>query len=220
MGWSVGQAIGRLSLPPRPVAALFVEAGGVYSRAWGVRCYDGTPGFDARDYEGNAPVVAHPPCARWSRLAALVASQTPSFRRHEDGGCVTAAFTAVIRCGGVLEHPAYTDAWGYLALPRPDRHGGWTREVWNTLGIPCLGWVCHVEQGHYGHRARKPTWLYVYGYEDAPPPLIWGPSAATGKVGRGMERVERSRTPVAFRDALLRLARGSHVGARMRRVAK
>ena len=25
------------------------------------------------------------------------------------------------------------------------------------------GWTCYVEQGHYGHESRKPTWLYVFG---------------------------------------------------------
>jgi hypothetical protein len=23
------------------------------------------------------------------------------------------------------------------------------------------GWVCQVEQGHYGHLSRKATWLYA-----------------------------------------------------------
>jgi hypothetical protein len=35
----------------------------------------------------------------------------------------------------------------------------------------------HVEQGHYGHRARKATWLYAVGTDY--PDLIRGDSAAS-----------------------------------------
>ena len=50
----------------RTIAALFVEEGGCYYgldgvEAWGVS-------RDARKYDGPFPVVAHPPCARWSAL--------------------------------------------------------------------------------------------------------------------------------------------------------
>ncbi len=51
------------------VAALFVEAGGVYSNLAGVDPWDIKR--DARLYAGPYPVVAHPPCARWSRLAGF-----------------------------------------------------------------------------------------------------------------------------------------------------
>lgn len=37
--------------------------------------------------------------------------------------------------------------------------------------------ACHVEQGHYGHRARKATWLYAVNLRSYPD-LIWGPSEA------------------------------------------
>lgn len=36
----------------------------------------------------------------------------------------------------------------------------------------CGGWVCHIEQWHYGHAAKKATWLYAFGVE--PPSLHWG----------------------------------------------
>jgi len=49
------------------VAALYVEAGGVYSTVEGVGLWDITR--DARKYRGPHPVVAHPPCNLWTNLA-------------------------------------------------------------------------------------------------------------------------------------------------------
>ena len=45
--------------------------------------------------------------------------------------------------------------------------------------MPCCpvngawAWTCHVEQGHYGHFANKPTWLYAVGV--LLPEFIWEP---------------------------------------------
>lgn len=50
------------------------------------------------------------------------------------------------------------------------------------------GWTCCVEQGHYGHRARKATWLYANGV--ALPQLKWGPSAATARLDGGFHSAE------------------------------
>jgi hypothetical protein len=96
--------------------------------------------------------------------------------------------------------------------------GGWVR-------ADLVGYTCCVEQGHYGHRARKATWLYAVGTDRRP--LIWGPSdaeigageehateearkraARTGAVQR-MGQKERLATPPAFRDALIGLARSA-----------
>ena len=88
------------------------------------------------------------------------------------------------------------------------------------LGDP--GWVCHVEQGHYGHGAPKPTWLYAVHVDL--PELRWGKSGAPGRISRLWEygREERkprqgnrirgaaaSATPPAFRDVLLAAARSA-----------
>lgn len=55
------------------IAALYVAKGGCYFGLDGVDPWD--EARDARLYAGPHPVVAHPPCARWCRLAALVQSQ-------------------------------------------------------------------------------------------------------------------------------------------------
>jgi hypothetical protein len=187
------------------VAALFVERLGAYYGLpdvdpWDVR-------RDARRYAGPWPVVAHPPCARWSRLAGLVEHRWGQ-RRGADGGCFRAALNAVRRWGGVLEHPAESAAWRAYGLPPPTA-SGWA-------ATPCGGWVCLVEQGHYGHLARKATWLYVAGVE-RPPELVWGPSDARLVVASTKRSVRRelipkrlrSATPERFRGVLLAVARSA-----------
>jgi hypothetical protein len=62
------------------IAALYVERGGVYYGLPDVDPWDEER--DARLYAGPWPVVAHPVCARWSRLAALVESRGGATRRR------------------------------------------------------------------------------------------------------------------------------------------
>lgn len=190
------------------IAALFVDADGIYAGrpdvdAWDIR-------RDARTYPGPYPVVAHPPCQRWGRWWWADGSTEPG----NDGGCFAAALAAVETWGGVIEHPAFSHAWGRFGMPEPDPAGGWRRGLYRP------GWSCHVEQVHYGHRARKATWLYYVG--DDPPELAWGPGTAKaypcppgrrkGTPGRtDVERIgptEARATPPAFADLLLDMARG------------
>lgn len=84
--------------------------------------------------------------------------------------------------------------------------------------------TCCVEQGHYGHPARKATWLYYRGARK-PLALTWGSSgqrlrldygyhsaaerARAVKTGRCQRLSSRQHqlTPTLFRDVLLALAR-------------
>lgn len=199
------------------VAALYVQRGGVY---WGLEGVD--PWDEARDarlYSGLHPVVAHPPCSRWCRLAGLVEARW-GHKRGEDGGCFAAALAAVRTWGGVLEHPAYSDAWAAFGLPAPPRHGGWVRGF-------CGGWTAHVEQGRYGHVAKKATWLYAHGVRELPA-LRWGfdpdqkskalVSWCGNRVARTPDRprvgkAAAARTPLEFRDILLAMARATRPSA-------
>lgn len=199
------------------VAALFVDPRGCYANLPGVDLWDEKR--DARLYDGAWPVIAHPPCSRWCRLAGLVEARW-GHKRGEDGGCFASALASVRRWGGVLEHPAYSDAWAAFDLPPPPtRHGGWVRGI-------CGGWSCHVEQGRYGHPAKKATWLYAFGV--TPPPLRWGSdldarSSApvswcgnTVRSGEDRPRVGKAvaaATPPEFRDALISIARSAKVRA-------
>jgi hypothetical protein len=195
------------------VAALYVHPKGVYA---GLPDVDMWPeSRDARLYAGPHPVVAHPPCSRWCRLAGLVEARW-GHKKGEDGGCFAAALASVRAFGGVLEHPAYSDAFAAHDLPAP-KPGGWQRTL-------CGGWFCHVEQGLYGHPARKATWLYAHGV-DSLPSLNWREMAngeAEALVSacanhtkpdttrRRIMHAEAARTPIAFRDLLLDIARSVH----------
>jgi hypothetical protein len=148
------------------VAALFVDARGVYSTIEGVELWDIER--DARRYAGPHRVVAHPPCERWGRYWQGGPSAKVRRERGDDGGCFAAALAAVRRWGGVLEHPADSSAWRAFGLIAPPRSGGWVGAGdW-------VGWTCCVEQGRYGHAAPKATWLYAVGVEL--PRLRWGVS--------------------------------------------
>lgn len=204
----------------RRVAALYVDGKGIYSRMPDVDVWD--EARDARLYTGNDPVVAHPPCQRWGRYAR--GGPNPRARRREigdDGGCFASALANVRRCGGVLEHPAASHAWAAHGLARPPHRGGWVMADMHD------GWTCHVEQGHYGHSARKATWLYACHVEL--PSLTWGPSAASERLDEGFRssaertqaranglpprkrksQAENEGTPPAFADLLLSIARST-----------
>lgn len=203
------------------IAALYVETGG---------CYFGLPDVDpwdqerdARMYRGPWPVVAHPPCQRWGKFWAgqpLWIKRTGERKvKGADGGCFAAALASVRAYGGVLEHPEGSHAWAHFGLNKPPRTGGWI--VADEYG----GWTCCVEQGKYGHYARKPTWLYAVC--TALPELRWGKSPAKldpalvarvglkkaqrlGEVcsrGGGRDSAPRIGTPPEFRDLLISIAR-------------
>ena len=196
------------------IAALFVQRGGVYWDLPGVDAWD--EARDARKYAGPWPVVAHPPCSRWCRLAGLVEARW-GHKRGEDGGCFASALSSVRTYGGVLEHPAYSDAWPAFSLPDPGTGTrGWVRGI-------CGGWSAQVEQGRYGHPAKKATWLYAFGTDL--PALLWGsvpdrtPSLVSWcrnhsndprpRVGKKVA----SATPIPFRDLLISIARSAVKGA-------
>lgn len=181
----------------RNVAALFVDERGVYTRMPNVDLWGVTR--DARLYAGPHPIVAHPPRARWGRYWAGGPSAKVRRKLGDDDGCFSTALGSLVVWGGVLEHPAYSRAWDLFALPKPDRRGGWRREG--------LFASCHVEQGHYGHRARKATWLLTRHVERLPD-LIWGPSEAR-RACELMSKRERAATPPEFAELLLNIARST-----------
>lgn len=191
--------------PHRWVAALYVDRKGPYFDHPAVDPWD--EARDARLYDGPWPVIAHPPCARWSSLAYLNRA-LHGYQIGDDGGCFAAALSAVRRFGGVLEHPAQSIAWATFDLPRP-AFGTWKRTLLDD------GWVTAVDQAAYGHRARKRTWLYACGCDLVE--LDWRVVQASGFVssfahGKSRPEAERvrpreaSRTPEPFAEVLVSMA--------------
>lgn len=135
-----------------PVAVLFARGDSIYKKIPGLDVWDA--GRDARKWQGGCPLVAHPPCAQWSKLKALA---------HKDEWMKSHAPWAVAqirRWGGVLEHPHGSDLWKFCHLPYP----GQFRDDFG-------GYSLLVDQVHWGHRAQKRTLLYIVGcdLEDLPP---------------------------------------------------
>lgn len=200
------------------IAALYVEATGGYFDLPNIDPWD--EARDARLYDGPYPVVAHPPCQRWGRFWHGSTRKPHQFQLGDDGGCFKAALASVRKWGGVLEHPADSHAWLHFGIERPERFKGW-------FPVSGGGWTCYVEQGHYGHFSRKPTWLFTdriarealpelnwsrgeqrlhpvalerYGYEKA---RRIGMTAMIG--GKHKTRI-RNATPLPFRDLLISIA--------------
>lgn len=190
------------------VAALYVDtARGPYPRMPGVECW----GFstrngrqidafacnrDARRYDGPHPIVAHPPCGPWGR-----------FYWNYKGGegarsCGLRAVEQVRAHGGVLEHPAHSSLWDACGMPAPG-------EGFDIDG----GYTLAVRQCDWGHRAAKPTWLYICGASsvpDMPPP--GEPSHVMVRLLRNncdkpeLPKKERHITPPRFAAWLVELA--------------
>jgi len=196
------------------IAALFVETGG---------CYFGLPNVDpwdeprdARKYDGPWRIIAHPPCARWGRYWSGAPMFPGRYKKGDDGGCFASALQSVRTYGGILEHPEGSAAWDHFGLTKPPRAGGWVYADFDG------GWTCCVEQGAYGHRARKATWLYAHGIDVRP--LAWGKAPGdfvrlddgyhspedrrrAVKLGacQRLSHRQRAATPIAFRDLLINL---------------
>ena len=207
------------------IAALFVETDGSYFNLPGVDPWDEKR--DARQYPGPYPVVAHPPCQRWGKFWAgspLHIKLTGERKiKGDDDGCFESALSSVRKYGGVIEHPYQSHAWAHFGLNKPSRKGGWIKA--DEFG----GWTCCVEQGRYGHYARKPTYLLTY-FTDRPE-LDWGESPSKldpelikrvglkraqrlGEVcskGGGTDSSFRIGTPPAFRDLLIKIANSTNI---------
>lgn len=157
------------------VAILYCQLNGAYSRLSGVDLWH--EARDARLYSGPAPVVAHPPCRGWGRYRHLAKVKL---------GELDLAFHAldmVRRFGGVLEHPVGSTFFQAAGISRSE--------------------LVRVNQSDWGHRALKPTFLYISGAVSLPP--FPPPRPGVVPVER-MWRGEREATPPLFASWLVQLA--------------
>lgn len=145
---------------------------------------------DAVNFPLCNPVVAHPPCAQWSRLRA--------FARKDLAVKALAPWAVLVvrRCGGVVEHPYGSDLFSAMGLPEPGKSDR-------------FGFTICVDQFWFGHLARKRTLLYICGLEGELPlfPLVLG--EAPRKLESLSKRM-RDRTPPQFAEWLIDIARNCH----------
>lgn len=184
----------------RRVAILFIAKDSIYKTLPGVDCYDADQ--DALTFPADCPVVAHPPCRLWGGLRQF--STAPI----EEKNLAIWAIQQVRDCGGVLEHPARSSLWHRQRLPLPDgfpdKYGGYTLQV---------------DQFHWGHRARKRTWLYIVGckrvelpllpHREGEPTYVVATSKRNGLRLPEMKKSERSNSPIDFAKWLVAIARMS-----------
>lgn len=124
---------------------------------------------DARTYNGNMPVIAHPPCATWGRLSHLAKQQTHDLGYH--------ALQIVDTNGGVIEHPAATKLY--------KNHNG-------------SGFILSVNQSWFGHKCQKRTWLYINGISPSKiPPYPLSFELVTTNIEK-LSKKQREHTPEAF----------------------
>lgn len=121
------------------VAVLCCSKRSVYKSFEGVDCYD--IDRDARTFTGGFPVVAHPPCRSWSAYCAHQAKPLP---REKELAPMCVLW--LMRCGGVLEHPAHSRLWDAMELPKPGER---------KYGLHCVA----VQQCWWGDSRTKNTWL-------------------------------------------------------------
>lgn len=178
------------------VAALYVRADGHYADRPDVDAWPECR--DASQYQGPHPVVAHPPCAPWGAYRNIA----PTRQRAD---LAVRAVDQVRWYGGVLEHPARSHLWAARDLPEP----GQPPDQWG-------GWSLLIRQSWWGHRAPKPTWLYIVGRDVGDTPAIPPPQPDPGGRVLNLDRRDREMTPAALAAWLVELARGCRPGTRRR----
>lgn len=169
------------------VAALFVRSDSVYKLMPGVDCWDAER--DATLYAGPWPVVAHPPCRLWGRMRHY------SKADESEKQLAIQAVSIVRQHGGCLEHPSHSRLWQEMCLVKPgqdaDEFGGVTIQL---------------NQFAWGHKALKPTWIYIVGCQRIPTMAVdYGqPSYCIARCTKRshlkhVTHAEREHTPPRFR---------------------
>ena len=142
------------------IAILFARNDSKYKQLDGYDVYD--IDRDARNYDKDYPVIAHPPCRAWGMLSHMA---NP---RPDEKDLAWFALEQVRKNGGVLEHPTGSRLWKEAKLPLadefPDDFGGFTIEI---------------DQFDFGHVAHKKTKLYICGIDRTDLPALPEKNLAT-----------------------------------------
>lgn len=176
------------------ISILFCESDSIYKK---LGCDVWDERRNALNFSDKKPAIYHPPCRLWSRLKGL------SNADENEKYLAIWAVRNVQLNGGILEHPADSTLWKTCNLPAPgstDHYGGFT---------------IVIDQFHFGHKARKRTWLYIVGlkpndkllrYKTIPgAPKYWlGSNKRPGRK-QAMPAREHSSTPIRFAKYLVKI---------------
>lgn len=124
---------------------------------------------DAYNYTGINPVIAHPPCAQWSRMKNFAKSS--SSEKELAAFC----FEMVLNNGGIFEHPAGSSFFKYYGV---DKYK-----------------ILSVSQRWWGFPAEKRTYLYFSRCKPLATPISF--DCATKKVCE-LHSSSRSIMPLSF----------------------
>ena len=128
---------------------------------------------DAWTFNGLNPVIAHPPCAQWSRLKFFAHSN------HSEKELAIRCYEKVLQNGGALEHPMGSSLWKYLGLQKK---------------------VISVDQHWFGFPARKQTYIWFNKCKAVSSPLLF--DRYKTKVDK-MAYLSKSITPLLFNQWLV-----------------
>lgn len=106
---------------------------------------------NALTYDGDGPVVCHPPCRFWGQLSHIAGRGGNMTQDQIDDEKFLAVWSVkkVREQGGILEHPSASRLFKYLPeTGQIDIYGGF---------------VVDVDQYDFGHVAHKKTKLYIVG---------------------------------------------------------
>ena len=141
--------------------ALFCRTDSAYKKraAWDVYDID----RDATKYNGNLPVVCHPPCRAWGRLSHMASP------REGEKELAYHALDEVFLKGGIVEHPSGSKLWNDSWFWRAKVDEAWLKSIDDHEGF-----IIEIDQYDFGHVAHKKTKLYICGIDrdelpDLPP---------------------------------------------------
>lgn len=138
--------------------------------------YKSIPGLDlwpdprnAYNFSGDNPVIAHPPCAQWSRMK--------NFARinKEEKDLAVFCWEKVLQNGGIFEHPAGSSFFNYVAADRKN--------------------MLSVNQSWWGFPCTKRTYLYFHRCSAIAVPLSFD---CVTKTVNQLHSSKRSIMPLSF----------------------
>lgn len=183
----------------KKIAALFVRRDSVYKQLSNLQglpeidCYD--IDRDTKTFPGGMPVICHPPCRTWGRYAHRAKAPAGEHKLAEW------AVEQVSKWGGVLEHPITSR----LTFPLP-------RPIYQHYVSGKHRHLYKLNQGWFGHRALKPTIIYVvstYPLIEIADIIINAAEKSKERQYRPLEKLskkEREATPREFAEFLIWIA--------------